>query len=180
MRDEIVLLIQRLQQPLRLLDDDERSLRRRLWRLHFRHDDLRPRSERLTGIERTQQRHAEEIGLEGTKYSLARVRWAARHEQVLHLDDIMLRRTRLGLITPHGGKALLPKIHPVCREELERLGRPAGPEILLECPAPADAWSAARSTATDSELICIAGSVFIAAELRALTSADATGATARG
>ena len=81
-------------------------------------DDAKTALPKLTGLMRTQQRHAEEIGLEGTKYSVARVRWAARHEQVVHLDDIMLRRTRLGLITPHGGKSLLPKVHPVCREEL--------------------------------------------------------------
>jgi dihydrofolate synthase/folylpolyglutamate synthase len=64
------------------------------------------------------------------------------------------------------------------REELERLGLRAGSDHLLECSTPAEAWTAAREPATGDELICIAGSVFIVAELRALASADATGVRA--
>jgi len=67
---------------------------------------------------RTQTRHVEEVSLAGSKYSLAKVRWAARHEQVMHLDDVMLRRTRLGLVTPAGGKPLLSGIAGVLRQEL--------------------------------------------------------------
>jgi glycerol-3-phosphate dehydrogenase len=67
---------------------------------------------------RTQQRSAEEISLAGTRYSLMKLRHSARHEQVVHLDDLMLRRSRLGLITPQGGGALLPKIQPVACQEL--------------------------------------------------------------
>jgi len=67
---------------------------------------------------RTQTRTTENISLGGTKYSLAKLRWAARHEQAVHLDDLMLRRSRLGLITPLGGRALLPKVQPVCQQEL--------------------------------------------------------------
>jgi len=67
---------------------------------------------------RTQTRTTEDIALVGTKYSLAKIRLAARHEQVVHLDDLMLRRTRLGLITPSGGRALLSRLQPVCQEEL--------------------------------------------------------------
>jgi glycerol-3-phosphate dehydrogenase len=67
---------------------------------------------------RTQQRHAEEISLAGTRYSLMKLRHSARHEQVVHLDDLMLRRSRLGLIVAQGGRALLPKIQPVCQQEL--------------------------------------------------------------
>jgi glycerol-3-phosphate dehydrogenase len=48
----------------------------------------------------------------------AEVRWAARAEAVVHLEDLMLRRTRLGLLLPHGGEALLPQIGAICREEL--------------------------------------------------------------
>ncbi len=33
----------------------------------------------------------------------AEVRWALRYEQVVHLDDLMLRRTRLGLLLVKGG-----------------------------------------------------------------------------
>lgn len=68
---------------------------------------------------RTQTRSIEEISLAGTKYSLMKLRHACRHEQVVHLDDLMLRRSRLGLITPHGGRALLGKIRPVACEELQ-------------------------------------------------------------
>jgi glycerol-3-phosphate dehydrogenase len=67
---------------------------------------------------RTQTRSVEEISLAGTKYSLMKLRHACRHEQVVRLDDLMLRRSRLGLITPHGGRALLEKIRPVVCEEL--------------------------------------------------------------
>ena len=67
---------------------------------------------------RTQTRSVEEISLAGTKYSLMKLRHACRHEQVVRLDDLMLRRSRLGLITPHGGRGLLEKIRPVACEEL--------------------------------------------------------------
>ncbi|MDF3030100.1 MAG: FAD-dependent oxidoreductase [Moraxellaceae bacterium] len=49
----------------------------------------------------------------------AELRWAARHEQVEHLDDLLLRRTRLGLLQPEGGAALLPEIRRICQGELE-------------------------------------------------------------
>jgi glycerol-3-phosphate dehydrogenase len=53
-----------------------------------------------------------------THTSWAEVRWAARAEAVVHLEDLMLRRTRLGLLLPRGGEALLPRIGAICREEL--------------------------------------------------------------
>ncbi|MDO6442248.1 glycerol-3-phosphate dehydrogenase/oxidase [Marinobacter sp. 2_MG-2023] len=48
----------------------------------------------------------------------AEVVWACKHEDVKHLDDLMLRRTRLGLIAPEGGKALLPIIRQHCQNIL--------------------------------------------------------------
>lgn len=54
----------------------------------------------------------------GHDTSLADFRWVVRHESVQHLDDLLLRRTRLGLVTPEGGSALLPRIRPVAQEEL--------------------------------------------------------------
>lgn len=42
-----------------------------------------------------------------TPYCLAEVICSAKHEQVLHLDDLMLRRTRLGNLLPAGGVAWL-------------------------------------------------------------------------
>jgi len=41
--------------------------------------------------------------------------WAVKYEQVYHLDDLMLRRTRLGNVLPHGGKALLGEIKKLCQ-----------------------------------------------------------------
>ncbi len=65
----------------------------------------------------------------------------------------------------------------LCGEELARLGRPTGGDHLRQCATPAEAWRLARSSVADDELVCIAGSVFIAAELRALAAADATDAS---
>jgi glycerol-3-phosphate dehydrogenase len=54
----------------------------------------------------------------GTPYLWAEVRWAARAEAVAHLDDLMLRRVRLGLLLPDGGAAILPRVQAICQEEL--------------------------------------------------------------
>ncbi len=53
-----------------------------------------------------------------TPWIWAELRWAARHEQVVHLDDLLLRRTRLGLVVEDGARALLPQLMAICREEL--------------------------------------------------------------
>lgn len=45
----------------------------------------------------------------------AELAWAAEHELVLHLDDLLLRRTRLGLLLPHGGQTWLPAIQALCQ-----------------------------------------------------------------
>jgi glycerol-3-phosphate dehydrogenase len=54
----------------------------------------------------------------GTTTAWAELHWALRHEQVRHLDDLLLRRTRLGLLLPAGAAALLPRLEPVAREAL--------------------------------------------------------------
>jgi hypothetical protein len=54
----------------------------------------------------------------GTATLWAELRWAARSESVRHLDDLLLRRTRLGLLLPEGGAALLEGIRAVCQAEL--------------------------------------------------------------
>ena len=46
------------------------------------------------------------------------LRWICQHEQVEHLDDLLLRRTRLGNLLPHGGEAILPQVETVCRDQL--------------------------------------------------------------
>jgi len=48
----------------------------------------------------------------------AEIRWAARNEAVMHLEDLMLRRTRLGILLERGGAGLLEKVGDICREEL--------------------------------------------------------------
>lgn len=48
----------------------------------------------------------------------AELRWAVRYEQVEHLDDLLLRRTRIGLLMPEGGSALLLHVRTVCQAEL--------------------------------------------------------------
>ena len=50
----------------------------------------------------------------------AEIRFAAHYEQVIHLDDLLLRRTRLGLILTHG--AMTPEVSDrlkqICQQEL--------------------------------------------------------------
>ncbi|MBE0405697.1 glycerol-3-phosphate dehydrogenase/oxidase [Psychrobacter sp. AOP22-C1-22] len=50
----------------------------------------------------------------------AEIRFAARFEQVIHLDDLLLRRTRLGLILPHGAMTPLisDRLKQICQQEL--------------------------------------------------------------
>ena len=54
----------------------------------------------------------------GTGLLWAELEWACEKEQVLHLDDLMLRRTRLGLILPDGAASLLPEIRNRCQSLL--------------------------------------------------------------
>ncbi|MEK6805449.1 MAG: glycerol-3-phosphate dehydrogenase/oxidase [Pseudomonadota bacterium] len=46
------------------------------------------------------------------------LRHSARNEQVHHLDDLMMRRTRMGLLLPQGGEAVLDRVAEICRSEL--------------------------------------------------------------
>lgn len=52
----------------------------------------------------------------GTPYTWAELGWAAKREAVVHLDDLLLRRARLGHLLPEGALEL--------REEMERRVRP--------------------------------------------------------
>lgn len=54
----------------------------------------------------------------GTPYLWAELRHAARREKVFRLDDLLLRRVRLGLLLPDGGASLLPRVRAVCQAEL--------------------------------------------------------------
>jgi glycerol-3-phosphate dehydrogenase len=54
----------------------------------------------------------------GTNYSWAEIRQAARYVGVVHLDDLLLRRIRLGLLVPNGGIDHLQMIQPIMQTEL--------------------------------------------------------------
>jgi glycerol-3-phosphate dehydrogenase len=47
------------------------------------------------------------------------IRWAARHENIIHLDDLLLRRVRLGLTLPDGGKEHFGNLQRIIQEELD-------------------------------------------------------------
>lgn len=51
-------------------------------------------------------------------YCWAELRWSARFEAVETLADLMLRRTRLGLLLPAGGSDLLEAVGQICADEL--------------------------------------------------------------
>jgi glycerol-3-phosphate dehydrogenase len=56
--------------------------------------------------------------ISGTGTLWAELRWAARAEAVVHLDDLLLRRVRLGHLLPQGGAEVLPRIRAICQAEL--------------------------------------------------------------
>jgi glycerol-3-phosphate dehydrogenase len=49
-----------------------------------------------------------------SKHLWAELIWSVQFEQVQHLDDLLLRRTRLGNVLPQGARELLPKIKALC------------------------------------------------------------------
>ncbi len=49
---------------------------------------------------------------------MGEIRWSVRHEAVVHLDDLMIRRSRLGLVKRDGGIEYFPLIKPIVQEEL--------------------------------------------------------------
>ena len=63
-------------------------------------------------------RPGELSAIPGARTLWAELRWAARAEAVVHLDDLLLRRVRLGLLLPDGARDLLPDVRRICREEL--------------------------------------------------------------
>jgi len=54
----------------------------------------------------------------GTPYLWAELAWAANQEPVCHLDDLLLRHVRLGLLLPDGGQSLLPTLGPFLNKHL--------------------------------------------------------------
>jgi len=58
------------------------------------------------------------INIEGTPYSWAEFVWAAKNEAVQHLDDLLLRRFRLGILLPDGGISLLSQLKTLVQKQL--------------------------------------------------------------
>lgn len=48
--------------------------------------------------------------IDDTSFLWSELRWAALYEQAVNLEDIMLRRTRLGLLLPGGGQGLMDQV----------------------------------------------------------------------
>ena len=57
--------------------------------------------------------------IENTPYLWIELKWAAKNEKVVHLDDLLLRRTRIGLLLKNGGKHLMKQIRETVASELE-------------------------------------------------------------
>ena len=54
----------------------------------------------------------------GTHTIWAEIKHAAEHEKVRHLSDLLLRRVRLGILTPDGGREHLDRIENICKNIL--------------------------------------------------------------
>jgi glycerol-3-phosphate dehydrogenase len=54
----------------------------------------------------------------GTHTLWAELPYAAENESIRHLEDLLLRRVRIGLLTPKGGKKYLKRIQKICRDVL--------------------------------------------------------------
>jgi len=95
---------------------------------------LPPQAQRLTEEERQRligryganapalveyAQHGELTPVPGSRTLWAELRWAVHAEAVVHLEDLMLRRTRLGLTLPRGGLDQLETIYHLCRAELD-------------------------------------------------------------
>lgn len=50
----------------------------------------------------------------GTRTLWAEIRHAARHEKIRHLDDLLLRRVRIGLLLSKGGNEHMKRIRALC------------------------------------------------------------------
>jgi glycerol-3-phosphate dehydrogenase len=63
--------------------------------------------------------HDGELGPIGGGVSLwAELRWAARAEGVVHLDDLLLRRVRIGLLMPQGALSMIDPVRRIVQPEL--------------------------------------------------------------
>jgi len=67
-------------------------------------------------LEQSPKESLETVG--NTGFLWAELSWAARTEQVVHLEDLLLRRTRLGLLLPDGGSSLLERVREAAQPGL--------------------------------------------------------------
>jgi len=81
-------------------------------------DYLSGRYGRRTGLLLQNAGQGEFEKINGLPNIWAEIRHAAGSEAVLHLDDLLLRRVRIGLLLPEGGKEWLPQIRAVAQPEL--------------------------------------------------------------
>lgn len=58
------------------------------------------------------------LAIADTPLLWAELRFSARYESAQHLDDLLLRRTRLGLLLHQGGAEFKDKIKVICQQEL--------------------------------------------------------------
>jgi len=56
--------------------------------------------------------------IENTKSLWVEIVYAAEHENITHLSDLLLRRVRIGLLLPKGGINLLERIETLCKPYL--------------------------------------------------------------
>ncbi len=76
----------------------------------------------------------------------AELRWAARSEGVVHLDDLLLRRVRLGMTRPNGAMDSMDRIRAVVQPELGWDDRrweeelQAYRQIWEQCYSPSPKW----------------------------------------
>jgi glycerol-3-phosphate dehydrogenase len=69
-------------------------------------------------VEAAEENELDTDAIPGIKTLWAELRWAARAEGVVHLDDLLLRRVRLGLLTEEGGWPIMERVRAIVQLEL--------------------------------------------------------------
>jgi glycerol-3-phosphate dehydrogenase len=94
------------------IPDDDYGLARQTWRrLYGRYGEAAREFVKAAAPE-------ELVTIPGTHTLWAELPFVAKREQVKHLDDLLLRRVRIGMLTQKGGKAHLKRIQQLCEPSL--------------------------------------------------------------
>lgn len=65
------------------------------------------------------QAHVDDlVEIPGTQTLWAELSWACKNENVVQLDDLLLRRVRIGMLLAEGGKAYMDRIKKTCQQHL--------------------------------------------------------------